>query len=175
VTYPSRVPLLVLVGCLEWCHSYLEACHFQSALFLTGSRLFSNRGLSRKFVTYPTPSSRVALGSRWTPSGEQLAERNQSRSNALTFACSGFASAAFSCPHCLQDEVLLAAPADDLCKECRIKLAFSWIVGASPALLRFLTSGPDLGGVARLLIGSPWSSFTPQSLGKGQGSSTIMC
>jgi len=69
---------ILVIGGLEWCHSHLKACQFQSAIFLTDyqsalpssprPQRFSNKssGIFGSFLT-DSLSSRVALSFQWVP------------------------------------------------------------------------------------------------------------
>jgi len=69
VSFSFSTESSALVYGLEWCHSHLESCHFQSALFLATPgrpspfsprpQRFSNRSPSGVFGISPTPSPPV--------------------------------------------------------------------------------------------------------------------
>jgi len=82
---------LALVHGLEWCHSHLKTCHFQSALFLidsqsalallsTGPEFFQPKSFWNGWDLSDSLSSRVALKlpagfrSRWTSRADLLAK-----------------------------------------------------------------------------------------------------
>jgi len=78
---------LALIHGLEWCHSHLKSCHFQSALFLTDSQLALTLLSTAPAFLQPKSfwhisdslSSRVALSFQWLPghaglSGNELAD-----------------------------------------------------------------------------------------------------
>jgi len=72
----SAEPHALVYG-LEWCHSYLKSCHFQSALFLTVSQLTLALLFTALVFLLPkfwdiwdlsySLSSRVPLSLQWVP------------------------------------------------------------------------------------------------------------
>jgi len=89
-TTTEKANFYTLVHGLEWCHSHLKPCHFQSALFLTDSQPSLTLLFSAPAFLHPKSfwdiwdlssslSSRVAISFQWVPghaglSGNELAD-----------------------------------------------------------------------------------------------------